>query len=170
MALVRDRQVMWGETGRETSGKGRINEKTGGKTKKGRCHDNTSLFVYLWVGIRSLPLVQVAGARFELKTSRLWEISETACRGHCFLVETARCIVVPTVRVFGSGIFVDSNLLRSPKTGARSCTSSVCHTFAVFWVGFLPIRLARPIGKRPLRQCWKRFSPLCVPRNRSSNG
>ena len=70
------------------------NEKTGGKTKKGRCHDNTSLFVYLWVGFRSLPLVKVAGASFELSTSRLWALSETARPGNCFLVETARCCVI----------------------------------------------------------------------------
>ena len=47
------------------------NEKTGYKTKEGWSNDSTSLFVYLWVGFRSLPTFGVAGARFELTTSRL---------------------------------------------------------------------------------------------------
>jgi hypothetical protein len=49
MAWARDRQVMSDRDLARDERKAPDNEKTGGKTKKGWCHDNTSLFVYTWV-------------------------------------------------------------------------------------------------------------------------
>jgi len=49
MAWARDRQVMRERDGARNERKAPDNEKTDGKTKKGWCHDNTSLFVYTWV-------------------------------------------------------------------------------------------------------------------------
>ena len=48
MALARDRQVMGERDRARDERKAPINEKPGGKTKKGWCHD-TSLFVTKWV-------------------------------------------------------------------------------------------------------------------------
>ena len=49
MALGRDRQVMSDRDRARDERKAPDNEKTGGKTKKGWGHEDTSLFVYTWV-------------------------------------------------------------------------------------------------------------------------
>jgi hypothetical protein len=49
MAWRSDRQVMSNRDGVRDERKAPDNEKTGGKTKKGWDHEDTSLFVYTWV-------------------------------------------------------------------------------------------------------------------------
>ena len=49
MALAKDRQVMSDRDLARDERKALVNEKPGGKTKKGWGHDNTSLFVHKWV-------------------------------------------------------------------------------------------------------------------------
>jgi len=59
LAFVGDRQVMGGRERVRDERKLPNNEKTSGETKKGWCHDNTSLFVYTWVENCSLLPIQV---------------------------------------------------------------------------------------------------------------
>ena len=123
---------LWGrETWRETSGKRRITKrlvgkrkKAGGKTKKGWCHDNTSLFVYTWVENCSLLPIQVAGARLCSSAKHgVFFAKERPTRGSCF---------DPRVRLSGKNWPVVE--VKLPISDDETWLSEVLHLLAVLVV------------------------------------